>query len=426
MKKITLLILFAIPFLGISQTWDFDDATNQGWSGLNGFTTSFVTEDGNECILLTTEDGDTVEKNPSIRNTSSGVVTGDKPYLAVTLKNESANGPTYFRVSYPKEPSGRTYKNITITAGDLNFKTYYVDLTGSNWTGDMDDLQLHFKTDGNVDYILPNNPDNANIYIDKVEMLYNYSGIVANPNFDDFNDGLYNSWGIDTSTGTTVTYGTTDGVDGTAAAVINFDGTLANGDIKVENSYTYTFENPISEDHVLKLNYYHKITGLTGDIQVVFKLSITGGGTETFYQGWKTPTGTFTLAPESRTVDDGTATEVTYDDVTIFFRARNGDATTKIYIDNIDSSVLDGDGETIGIDDIKNDLDIVFFPNPVKDILNISTEVAHIELYNIMGQKIVALSNVNSIDVSNLEGGSYIARVTSSEGVITTKRFVKN
>ena len=68
---------------------------------------------------------------------------------------------------------------------------------------------------------------------------------------------------------------------------------------------------------------------------------------------------------------------------------------------------------------------IAIYPNPVNDILNVSVETANIVVYDILGQPIVSVSNVNSLNTSNLKSGSYIARITTQEGEIVTKRFFK-
>ena len=66
------------------------------------------------------------------------------------------------------------------------------------------------------------------------------------------------------------------------------------------------------------------------------------------------------------------------------------------------------------------------FPNPVKDILNISfTEmISKIEVHNMLGQ-IVQSQNVNAnesrIDMSSLATGTYLVRVTIDTNVKTFK-----
>jgi uncharacterized delta-60 repeat protein len=72
---------------------------------------------------------------------------------------------------------------------------------------------------------------------------------------------------------------------------------------------------------------------------------------------------------------------------------------------------------------------ISLYPNPVKEILNISlsesTRIKSYEIYDFLGKKIVSKNTTeNYINVSNLSNGIYILKVTSSEGIMTNK-FIK-
>jgi hypothetical protein len=73
--------------------------------------------------------------------------------------------------------------------------------------------------------------------------------------------------------------------------------------------------------------------------------------------------------------------------------------------------------------DLKN---FVLYPNPVKDILNISSEttITNIAIYNLLGQEVMTKSvndTENSIDVSNLTSGTYFVKVTADNTVKTSK-----
>jgi hypothetical protein len=73
--------------------------------------------------------------------------------------------------------------------------------------------------------------------------------------------------------------------------------------------------------------------------------------------------------------------------------------------------------------------EFVLYPNPVKEVLNISsknqTEISSIEIYNIVGQVVIAIPNsTKTIDVSNLKTGTYFIKVNTEKGTTTTK-FVK-
>jgi len=74
----------------------------------------------------------------------------------------------------------------------------------------------------------------------------------------------------------------------------------------------------------------------------------------------------------------------------------------------------------------KDDASISLYPNPAHDILNISLEADQIEIYNILGQKIICLKNVSSVDTSRLSSGSYIIKLIDNSGATSSKKFLKN
>jgi hypothetical protein len=69
---------------------------------------------------------------------------------------------------------------------------------------------------------------------------------------------------------------------------------------------------------------------------------------------------------------------------------------------------------------------IVVYPNPVKNMLYIVGNSAgyDIEVYSLLGQRVMTASNVNEIDVSLFNEGVYLIRV-STENTTTVKRIVK-
>ena len=94
-------------------------------------------------------------------------------------------------------------------------------------------------------------------------------------------------------------------------------------------------------------------------------------------------------------------------------------------IDGITSSVTGG--ASLGLDDISKDDSTVFiYPNPVMNVLNYSAEgVKNIEVYNLLGQKLKAEKAVGSINTSTFPKGSYILRLISENGAVSTKKFIK-
>ena len=77
---------------------------------------------------------------------------------------------------------------------------------------------------------------------------------------------------------------------------------------------------------------------------------------------------------------------------------------------------------------------ISMYPNPVKNTLTISvpqvTSNAKLEVYNLIGSKVYskdlnARETEQEFDLSNLDGGIYVARISENGKVVTTRRFNK-
>ena len=72
------------------------------------------------------------------------------------------------------------------------------------------------------------------------------------------------------------------------------------------------------------------------------------------------------------------------------------------------------------------------YPNPVHDVLNITTketiEVSSINIYNTLGQLVLVIpnaQNTKTVDVSSLSSGNYFIKINSDKGTSNTK-FIKN
>lgn len=71
---------------------------------------------------------------------------------------------------------------------------------------------------------------------------------------------------------------------------------------------------------------------------------------------------------------------------------------------------------------------VVFFPNPVVDVLNIQAEqtISMVRIYSLSGQLVVQQQgNVDSVDVSVLPRGTYVVRIVFDNGAILSRVIVK-
>jgi len=83
---------------------------------------------------------------------------------------------------------------------------------------------------------------------------------------------------------------------------------------------------------------------------------------------------------------------------------------------------------TASVKDIANPINITTYPNPVNDVLHFSsnTAIENVTISNMLGQEVKAnlSSDKTSVDLSNLQSGNYLVKVTI-EGVSKTIKVVK-
>jgi hypothetical protein len=68
------------------------------------------------------------------------------------------------------------------------------------------------------------------------------------------------------------------------------------------------------------------------------------------------------------------------------------------------------------------------YPNPTKNILNITTDLnstKNVEIYDMVGKKVLVENTQGQLDVSSLVTGMYIVKITE-DGKTSTKRLAIN
>ena len=109
--------------------------------------------------------------------------------------------------------------------------------------------------------------------------------------------------------------------------------------------------------------------------------------------------------------------------LSLFLEFGKVDGVTQI--DGITTSVTGG--ATLSTQDIaKDDSSVFIYPNPAMDVLNYRSEgVKNIEVYNSVGQKLKEEKADGSVNTSALPKGSYILKLLGENGVVKSKKFIK-
>ena len=80
--------------------------------------------------------------------------------------------------------------------------------------------------------------------------------------------------------------------------------------------------------------------------------------------------------------------------------------------------------DLLNVAEISNEVKL--YPNPAKDIIKIEgIEVAEVEVYNALGQRVKMVQSTNEIDLSGLVEGVYMLRITDAEGKVYTNKITK-
>ncbi len=78
----------------------------------------------------------------------------------------------------------------------------------------------------------------------------------------------------------------------------------------------------------------------------------------------------------------------------------------------------------VNIDDMENADNMVVFPNPATNVININSDnaIQQVELYNLQGQRVAAeIGDIHTLSVDGLANGMYILKVTTENGVKSYK-----
>lgn len=97
-------------------------------------------------------------------------------------------------------------------------------------------------------------------------------------------------------------------------------------------------------------------------------------------------------------------------------------------LDGCESEALEVFAETLGIKDLNNSM-FTYYPNPVKDILNITgkNKIDSVEILDMTGRKLANISQIqsNQIDFSSYAQGTYLLKITSGKETQVVKVIKK-
>jgi len=129
-------------------------------------------------------------------------------------------------------------------------------------------------------------------------------------------------------------------------------------------------------------------------------------------------------------------------DVTLLHDGWTGNLSQlELYVRNNEENVASTEGiftinyiefyyvETAGLADsnLSDENSIHLFPNPVKDVLSIKSPsiLKKLEVFNVLGQKVMGRENTNSLNVTKLKSGAYFLKIVNENSTISTKKFIK-
>lgn len=473
-SKITYLLLI-LPFLTFAQgPWEFNTATNtEGWTAWQGTVSAGATDPqtsrtvsvSNGIISFTTANGSsTVYRNPLLKNSAANM--DGVTYNAVEIKVKNGTAATLLKVN-----ADGTLVYIPIIATDSGFRVYQILL---NTAATIASLSFEFRNSASgdptgtnynpaaglmieVDYIRPVN------YIPTVRNVFNFDTTLDVEGFTTLTRATAAQ--LTESRGTLkincTTANANNGKVSLSPIVFGVEGTNKYAHITLKNTSTNTlFQingkvagvgtpfNPIQTYTPSDTDYktYHfDLTTWDNGYQypeLNFGVKETWLATATYATGdivisgntyCKNTSGTNSVSPAVPHTDVANwvivnATGAIADATPATNGAIVGGAlninalTNSVYVDSI---VFDNTLSTVDFGNTNNTISL--YPNPTKEVLNISSfnNISKIEVYDLLGKKVASNNNASDVNVAALGKGAYIVKVVQENGSVVAKQFIK-
>ena len=477
--KITYLLLI-LPLLTFAQgPWEFNTASNtEGWTASQGSAgAAGILNATGTAIEYTTITGNSgASRNPTFTKTTANIDATANNQIEVRVKNGSA--ATYLRLTTTIGAVLNTY-NAVITTADADYRIYTFTLTS---TGTVSTISLEFKlsdgtTSGNnyvpsatvpstvgtvisIDYIRPRN------FVAPIQNTFNFDStaegftaltratavqatessrgtLMVNCNAASVNNGKVSLSPIvfrvegtnryahitlkNTSTNTLFQL---NGKVGSVSTAFNPIQTYTTSDA---NYKTYDFDLTTwdSGSQFPELNFGVKTTWLATATYAIGDIVISGntyckntsGANSVSPAVPHTDTTNWVIVNASGTIADATPAT----NGAILGGALNiNPLTNSVYVDSIvfDNVVPLALG-TADFGNTKNTISL--YPNPAKEVLNISSynNITKIEVYDMQGRNVVSNNNSSNVNIGALGKGAYIVKVVQENGNIVAKQFIK-
>ena len=381
--------------------------------------------------------------NPQIVTTEANVNADLMDYVSITIKNNSDN--LRMRFIFKDASNANKYVDTDITANDSEFKTYTINPGQSSfWTGTINSITIQFKANS-ANAAAVDTADGARFFIDDITMLTpSFSGILQDSSFEDISGDLAN-WSPNGNatqlTSTPMAITTNESSDGNQSAEFTINSVLTGNPPQLWNNYLWSMDpNPVNNSSELTVTWDMKATSVTGDPKVSprWRMNISSGavtntdGTtptqRATYGAWKSATTEWTTVTNTKELSTPTIyDDEFYDNIELGFTLKNGAVGTKVYIDNIVTTIS---GTTLGYEDVSgiNSSALKVFPNPVSSFLNLETsnEIVGMRVINMLGQIVVIQKGTSKrLDTSSLNTGLYILKVIQKNGNESSIQIVK-
>lgn len=414
--------------LNAQQTFDFETSGDtEGFTKAYGFATlSQGTESGRGVLIF-----EHATLNFPTMNAPAIDANANK-LLRVVLKN--ASDAYRIRLFFGGNVEGEFPINEGPVASDYN--TYLYDLnTIANWTGNINDLDIQIMRAGGGD------PVTGTVYIDEISFLEydggdTFSGLLQNPGFDDAIGSLL-PWNPQAKAYLNTNRISADVVhDGIQSVKFEYTGPNSGNDFIFNNFYTNATVN--GEEFTVKAELYVKYKNSLGvpatkDINM-FCIWIPRVGTDASsipFADRPKQIVTHTLDNDGAWVKyefSQTVSGLTFDNINMQFAVQAGSAMEEYDILYVDSAAACINCPSLSTENIiKDDTSLKLYPNPVRDILNVSstgTGIDKIEIYSVLGKRVLSTYETESISVVALTPGIYISKVYR-DNEVSTKRFIK-